>query len=416
LEGKFWGSFGGVEWVPTLLAEAFPHGLVEKDAYLRLREEMLDRLSSSLPLDGVFLDLHGAMEVEKVGCGEEDLAKSVREVVGDDIPIVASLDLHGNISHELVNKINVLTALRTAPHTDGERTRKRAARHLVRCVKEGIRPSSVLVKLPLILPGEFAVTDVEPAKSLYAKLYDLEGDNGIIDASILVGCAWTDSHRTSVSVIVVGAGERHKAEARERASTLAREIWGKRWEFAPNVDTLPTDEAVGMAMMAAERPVLLSDSGDNVTAGGAGDVPVMLESLLRAGATESVVAGIIDPEAVSACAKSKIGSEVHLWIGGKLDRLNGCPLKVVGTVKHVVPTRLAVIGVEGVDVVLLTERWQFATARGFEEARINPLEKKIIVVKLGYLFPEVRSIARKAIMAFSPGFTSLDVEKLPISA
>jgi microcystin degradation protein MlrC len=191
LEGKFWGSFGGVEWVPTLLAEAFPHGLVEKYAYLRLREEMLDRLSSSLPLDGVFLDLHGAMEVEEVGCGEEDLAKSVREVVGDDVPIVASLDLHGNISHGLVNKINVLTALRTAPHTDGERTRERAARHLVRCVKEGIKPSSALVKLPLILPGEFAVTDVEPANSLYAKLYELEGENGIIDASIFVGCAWT---------------------------------------------------------------------------------------------------------------------------------------------------------------------------------------------------------------------------------
>jgi len=413
LDDKFWGSFNNVDWVPTLLAEAFPHGLIEKDAYLTLRNELLDRLSSSLPIDGVFLDLHGAMEVEGMGCGEDDLSKSIREIVGTEIPIVASLDLHGNISRELASSINVLTALRTAPHTDGAQTRERAVRHLLRCVKEGIRPSNTLIRLPLILPGEFAVTAIEPAKSLYERLAKLEHEEGILDASIMIGCAWTDSTRTSVSVIVCREDEKYNSQAFERAADLAREIWNRRWEFAPEVETLNIDEAIERAMKAKERPVFISDSGDNVTAGGAGDIPIILERLLKSGVTESVVTGIIDPEAVSICAKAKSGSRVHLQIGGKLDKVNGHPLKVTGIVKHVVPSRIAVIEVDGVEVILLSGRWQSADTRGFQEAGINPLDRKIIVVKLGYLFPEIRNIARRSIMALSPGFTSLDIEKLP---
>ncbi|MBO3802408.1 MAG: M81 family metallopeptidase [Candidatus Brockarchaeota archaeon] len=385
---------------------------MERGAYLALRDEFLDRLSSSLPVDGVLLNLHGAMEVEGIGDGEGDLTKAVREVVGGEVPIVATLDLHGNVSHELARNVNVLTALRTAPHRDGERTTERAVGHLVKCVEEGIRPSNTLVKLPLILPGEFAVTDVEPARSLYGRLADLEKEKGIIDASIMIGCAWADTSRTSVSVIVCGEGEEHGSRARELAEGLAREIWKRRSEFAPEVETLKVDEAIEKAMKAKERPVFISDSGDNVTAGGAGDVPIVLERLLSLGATESVVAGIIDPEAVSTCAKARKGSRVRLRIGGKLDRVNGYPIDVTGVVKHSDP-RIAVIEVDGVEVVLLSSRWQFASAKGFQEVGINPLDRKIIVVKLGYLFPEIRDIARRSIMALSPGFTSLDIGRLP---
>jgi len=412
LDNKFWGTFNEVDWVPTLLAEAFPHGLVEKGAYLGLRDELLDRLRSSLPIDGVLLDLHGAMEVEGIGCGEEDLSKSIREVVGTEVPIVASLDLHGNISRELASSINVLTALRTAPHTDGAQTKERAVRHLLRCVKEGIRPSSHLIKLPLILPGEFAVTGIEPAKSLYGRLATLEHEEGILDASIMIGCAWTDTIRTSVSIIVCVEDEKYSSRGHKCAADLAREIWDRRWEFAPEVDTLGIGEAIEGAMKAKERPVFISDSGDNVTAGGAGDMPIMLERLLKSGVTESVVAGIIDPEAVSICARAKRGSRVHLQIGGKLDKVNGCPLKVTGIVKHC-DSEIAVIGVDGVEVILLSGRWQFMDAMGCHEVGINPLDRKIIVVKLGYLFPEIRGIARRSIMALSPGFTSLDIGKLP---
>lgn len=408
---KFWASFEGVEWVPTLVAGASPHGLVSKDAYLKLKEELINRLSDGLPVDGVYMSLHGAMEVEDIGDGESDLAGSVREVVGPDVPITASLDLHGNIAPAFAEATNVLTAMRTSPHVDGYETRERAVEHLVRCVKEGIRPVNVLIKLPLLLPGEFTVTEIEPTRSLYAKLWDVESEEGILDASILIGCAWTDSPYTSVSVIVVAEDDRQKAY--EHAKALAGEIWERREEFGTEVETASVEEAISRAMREQVRPVVISDSGDNVTAGGAGDTTIFLEKLLEAGATDAVVAGITDPEAVNLCAQAGAGSEMTLKIGGKLDSINGRPLEVTGILEHIDPPSHAVLRIGGVRVILASERRAFSELRSFKRAGINPLEQQIIVVKIGLLFSEIRDIARKAIMALSPGFTSLMLEKLP---
>lgn len=172
-------------------------------------------------------------------------------------------------------------------------------------------------------------------------------------------------------------------------------------------------EAIDAAMGIGEGPVFISDSGDNVTAGGAGDIPTILGGLLRAGATEAVVAGITDPQAISACARAKEGSELSLHIGGKLDGVNGHPLEVKGMVERVHPPGLAIIKIKGVEVILISERRAFTTLKDFQEAGIDPLERRMIVVKLGYLFSEIRNIASRAIMALSTGFTSLEVEKLP---
>src|SRR5436305_8678093 len=159
VRGEFWDAYRsqGIEFAPTLTAGAAPHGLVRRDAYLALKAELLERLGQALPVDGVYLSLHGAMEVEEIGDGESDLAGAIRERVGERVPIVASLDLHGNIAPAFVAATDLLTALRTAPHRDGEETRRRALDHLVRCVREKLRPVAVMITLPLLLAGESAV-------------------------------------------------------------------------------------------------------------------------------------------------------------------------------------------------------------------------------------------------------------------
>jgi len=413
LQDGLFSSFEEVEWVPTLLAGAPPHGLVSRETYLKLKEELLERLSDALPLDGVYMPLHGAMEVGEIGDGESDLVGSVRELIGEEVPIVASLDLHGNIAPAFAEKANLLTAYRTTPHVDGFQTGMRAVRHLIRCVKEGIRPVNVLVKIPLLLPGEYAITDVEPSRSLYASLRDVESEDGIMDASILIGCAWTDSPHTSVSVIVVAEGEEKVQRARELAFGLAREIWNRRWEFGPEVETLPVEEAIRKAMTAKEHPVVISDSGDNVTAGGAGDMPILLEKLLELGATDAVIAGITDPDAVAGCIQAGVGSEVTLKVGGKLDEVNGYPIEVKGIVENIDPPSLVLLKVEGVRVMLIPDRRPIVALDDFDRVGINPLEQRIIVVKLGLLFSQIREIARRSIMALSPGFTSLRLDQLP---
>jgi microcystin degradation protein MlrC len=410
-----WCDFREVEWAPTLLAYASPHGLVEKNAYLSLKSELIDCLDASLPADGVLLDLHGAMEVEGVGSGEDDLVKSVREIVGDDIPIVVSLDLHGNISHELAEKADVLTAFRTAPHVDSIQTEIRALMHLKDCVNRRLKPFNVLVKLPMILPGEFAVTDIEPVRSLYGRLYELERVNGIIDASLFIGCAWSDTPNTSLSVLVVAGGREYAEKARNLAGSLSREVWARRLEFAPEVTPLTVDEAVDAALRSRDKPVLISDTGDNVTAGGAGDTVVLLEKFLQVGDSDILVDGIVDPEAVFMCAQAGKDARISLDLGGKLDRLNSHPISVEGVVAYVDYPRLAILRINGVEVIVTSKRRVLATLKEFEEAKVNPLKKRIIAVKVGYLFSDLRQIARRSIWALTPGFTSLQIEKLPYS-
>lgn len=413
--GEYWQSYEDIQWIPTLLAGAGPHGLVSKDAYLTLKEELIHRLRDSLPVDGVYMRLHGAMEVEEIGDGETDLTKSVRELVGSDIPIVASLDLHGNISPAFAESTNVLTALRTAPHTDGSPTERRAINHLVRCIREGIRPFNILVKIPLLLPGEFAVTEIEPARSLYAKLQEIESQPGILDASILIGCAWTDSPYTSVSIIVVAEVEQASSllNAQKYANSLSRDIWERRAEFGPDTKAVTVEEAVKLAIGSNEHPFFISDSGDNVTAGGAGDIPIILENLLKAGAKDAVIAGLSDQDAVKSCIQSGVGSVITLNIGGKLDKINGYPLEVTGTVEFINSPSLAVLQVKDIRVILTSDRRAFTGPGSFEAAKIKPEKHKIIVVKLGYLFAGLRPIAKRSVMALSPGFTTLLLDQLP---
>jgi microcystin degradation protein MlrC len=176
------------------------------------------------------------------------------------------------------------------------------------------------------------------------------------------------------------------------------------------------DEAIRRAMDAPERPVFLSDSGDNVTAGGAGDISLFAERLLALGAQDAVVAGLADPRAVEQCAAAGRGAEVNLSIGGKLDRAHGPPLAVRGRVLHLgpgAPPATATVRVAGVTLILATDRRAFTDRASIAAAGVDPMAHKIVVVKLGYLFPDLYDHAPRAMMALSPGATDLRLERLP---
>ena len=359
--------------VPTLMAEAAPHGLVQRATYQHLKEELLARLQAALPVDGIYLDLHGAMKIDGIGDGESDLVGAIRACVGPTALIAASLDLHANVAPAVLAGADILTAYRTAPHRDREATRQRALAHLVHGLSAGIRPVAVLIKLPLLLPGEFAVTDVEPARSLYGLLEQVEVLPGILDASLLIGCAWTDAPHTAVSVIVVS--ERDRALAQEHAARVASAVWAQRAAFGPETPTMAVDEAIATALRRPDRAVFLSDAGDNVTAGGAGDSAVVTQRLLAARVTDAVVAGLADAPAVAACARVGVGAVVTTTVGGTLDGSRSPSLSVRGVVVHLDPPErptLAVLRVGGVDIVVTADRRSFTTRASFAAAGIDP--------------------------------------------
>jgi microcystin degradation protein MlrC len=402
------------EFAPTLFAHSLPGGEIKVAAYNTLKQGIINRLATAGALDGVYLDLHGAMKVQGMEDAEADLAAAVRAVVGPNALIAASMDLHGNISQEYIAQIDMLTAYRTAPHRDTLETRRKACQMLAYCLENGVRPEIACVPVPVLLSGEATRTDMEPGKRLWLSLANTDQTPGVLDASLFVGFAWVDEPRAHAAAVVTGADGQI---IHQTATRLARAYWDARQEFHFGVQSGSIDECIRWALAAPEPTVFISDSGDNVTAGATGDIPLFLEQLLAHRVPSAVVAGIADAPAVQACVQVGVGATVHLELGGKLDPAHGRPLAVSGQVLRLVsdagPGALAVVETQNVVVIITERRRAFTTAADFAQVSVDPLAHKIVVVKLGYLFPELLQMAPAAYMALSPGVSDLDLSRLP---
>ncbi len=258
------------------------------------------------------------------------------------------------------------------------------------------------------------MTTAEPAGSLYALLPQLIENYGLLDASILVGYAWVDEPRASASVFTIGEDVE---KVRQAAEELAREYWSKRREFRFGMPFGTVDECIQRAKSLPEKPVFISDAGDNITGGGIGDVPYVLSRLIAHEVTNCVYAAIVDAAAVQACFDAGTGAQVELSLGGKLDTAHGTPLTVSGVIVLLDETtprnRHVVIQVEGVTVILTERRTAFTNAEQFYALGIDPSLYELIVIKLGYLYPGLVPFAKHALLALSPGAIDPAVENLP---
>jgi microcystin degradation protein MlrC len=409
-----------IDWLPGLYARSLPGGPVVASAYAAMRDELLDRLRATLPLDGLYLDLHGAMAVDGLDDAESDLAEAVRAVVGPACLISAGMDLHGNVSARLVAQVDLFTAHRLAPHEDAQLTRERACANLLRCLDEGLRPLRAWVPLPIILPGERTSTLVEPGKSLYAGLAAHDWTPGVIDASLWVGYVWADQPRSGASVVVTGTDP---ARLRQVAADLARRYWAARRDFGFSTPVGTADWCIAEALGRAEHPVVISDSGDNPTAGGAGDTPIVVGRLLAhpdlaAGTRTAIYASVPDPAAVAACAAAGVGGAVAVELGGKLDPVHAAPLPLRGAVRSLhdgdpVGGRIAVLDIGGVSIIVTSRRKPYHHLRDFTALGLDPATSDIVAVKIGYLEPELRQLARSALLALTPGGVDQDIPRLP---
>src|SRR5512139_1437513 len=214
-------------FMPVFLASAVPGGPVERTTYEALKSEFLSRLRELLPLDGVYLPMHGAMFVEGLLDAEGDWIAAVRGIVGERCLISASYDLHGNLSRRVIDNLDMLSAFRTAPHIDREETHKRACDMLVRCLDGGIRPALVWAPIPVLMPGERSSTEYEPAKRLWGQLPAMNAQDGVMDVSLLVGYVWADEARATAAAVVTGT---KPAILHKLAGDLARQYWDARSE------------------------------------------------------------------------------------------------------------------------------------------------------------------------------------------
>jgi microcystin degradation protein MlrC len=403
------------EFVPLLHARAVPGGPVERATYEQFKGEFLDRLKAAGPVDGVYLAMHGAMFVEDMQDAEGDWIEATRRIVGDACPISASYDLHGNLSRRIIDNLDMLSAYRTAPHIDVEATGIRACDMLVHCLESKIRPSLVWVPIPVLMPGERSSTEDQPAKRLYAQLEQIDRQDGVLDTSLLVGYVWADEPRSTASAVLTGT---NKAVLAQQARELAQQYWDAREEFNfGSVKTGSIEECLDWAAESTTQPVILADSGDNPTGGGVGDRAEVLDHLLRRSFQKVLVAGIADLPATNACYAAGEDATLPVSIGATLDPEGSKPVTVEAKVIFLLETdeaqeRQAVAAVNGVTFVLTARRRPFHYIQDFTELGLFLERFKLLVVKSGYLSPELAPIANPNLMALSDGAINQDIEGL----
>jgi len=409
-------------WFPALKGHALPGGIVTREAYESLVSKTLNMLDKNLPYDGLFLDIHGAMSVVGLDDPEGDLIKRIRDVIGTETIISTCMDLHGNVSQQLAKHTDLMTCYRLAPHEDAWESKERAVTNLLERIKSGKgKPAyKAWIPIPILLPGEKTSTRIEPGKSLYAQVEPVTRREGVLDAGIWVGYAWADEPRNHAVVMVTGDD---KNQVKNAAEELAQSFWDVRNEFEFVAPVAPLEECLSMAIQSKKHPFIISDMGDNPTAGGAGDVTWTLQEILNRKEFKSVngpsliYASIPGPELVKEALEVGVGGKVEACAGAMVDDRYSPPIMLSGKIEAIkhgdkhAETEV-VVKVGSVSVIVTKKRKPYHHIKDFTELGLNPTETDIVIVKIGYLVPELYNIRAGWIMALTPGGVDQDLKRL----
>ena len=410
------------EWFPTLRGRALPGGIVTKEAYEIMVTKTLNMLKENLPYDGLFFDIHGAMSVVGIDDPEGDFIERIRKVIGAETIISTSMDLHGNVSERLAKHSDLITCYRMAPHEDAMESKKRAVDNLLERLETGKgKPKyKAWIPVPILLPGEKTSTRIEPGKSLYAKVAPIADEEGIVDAAIWIGYAWADEPRNHAVVMVTGDD---KEKVKEKAEYLANSFWNVRKEFEFVAPTTTLEESLKMALVSDKHPYMISDMGDNPTAGGAGDVTWTLTELLKRtefkleGGPALIYASIFDADFVEKAIKIGVGGKIKATAGAQVDNRFSPPVLIEGTIMAIKNGDKnaeveVVVKVGNIDVIVTKKRKPYHYESDFTNLGLIPRKSDIVVVKIGYLVPELFDMRGDWVMALTPGGVDQNLERL----
>ena len=317
-----------IEIVPILTASATPSGPVTKRAYERIVGDLLEGLEQAGDVDGILLALHGAMVAEALDDADGETLARLRAWAGEELPIVASLDMHANISPRMAENATALVAYRTYPHVDQRARGLECARLMGRILREGLKPRMALIKLPLLIHIVQQYTNAGPLAEVFAEVDRVAQLPGMVSASVAPGYIYSDVPEMGVSVLAIS--EESPEEAERAARGLARIIIDRR--VLLNAVLPSVEEAVALAADTSGT-VCLMDCGDNIGGGGPGDSTLLLSALLDAG-LHGICCVLYDPESAKNCAAMGMDATVALEAGGKTDTLHGRPAPVMGVVRH----------------------------------------------------------------------------------
>lgn len=418
----------GHDLVPTTWGAASPSAHVTNEAFEHIAGLILQGIEAALPADALYLCLHGAMATETYEDGEGELLRRIRILVGEDLPILASLDLHANVTPEMVGLTNGLVAYRTYPHIDMADTGARTARRLDHLLKSGGKPVHAFEQIPFLMPLVRQCTMAEPAAGLYAMIPDLEAAHGV-SLSFATGFPATDIYHCGASVFAYGETEEGVKQA---VKQLVDAICAKESDFSASLPD--PDEAVLQAMRiaaSADRPVVIADVQDNSGGGGDSDTTGLLRALVRNGAEGAALGLLVDAESALAAHQAGVGAEVTLSLGGKsgvpgdapfegtfrVEALSNGEFTATGPFYSGTHMRLgpsARLSINNVQIVVGSRKVQMADRMMYRFLGIEPEQMKILVNKSSVHYrADFAPIAAEIIECAAPGPVLADPAALP---
>lgn len=408
----------GVEMIPSVAANAMPGGLVTREAMEFVKCEMLKTIATAGSVDGILLSLHGAMVVEDSQDGEGELLSALREVVGPDVPIIATLDHHANLTQTMLAKATCLFAYDTYPHIDQYDRGYEAAKTMARVLRGEIKPIMCGGRIPIL--ASYLQTAKAPMKDFIDAAHHWEEDRRVISVSVMVGFPRADIPDCGCSVIAIT--DDNEKLAHEIVESMVDIIWARREECT--LSPTPLEEAVHRAITASKGPVVLADIADNPGGGGSGDTIYILRELIRQGAKNVALAIIWDPEVVEQAVAAGVRSQIKVRLGGKMEPQFPESIDVEATVKTIADGlfvnkgpvgrglrndvgRMVVLDINGIEVIIPERRIQPWDPEIFRRMGIEPTEKQITVVKSSLHFRAAYGpIASEIIEVDAPGITA----------
>jgi len=410
----------GHQLVGTAWAAASPSAQVTDDAYERIAGELVERLEAALPLEGVYLDLHGAMVSGRFDDGEGELLRRVREVVGPRVPVAASLDLHCNFTRAMFAGADAFVAYRSYPHVDMAATGARAAQLLDGMLRRGARLAGAWHSLDYLTGLPSQCSFIEPCKGLYADLAALEAKHGAV-LSFTPGFPMADFAECGMAVLGYGDDANSVARAVE---ALRGRVADAEKDFALELH-LPED-AVARARARGEpgRPVVLADTQDNPGAGGNGDTTGLLRALVGQRAEGAALGLLIDKESAAQAHEAGLGATLALSLGGKSRIPGDSPFQGEFTVERLGDGKFTCTGpmfkgfrmtlgnmallrsksAPGVRVVIASRKVQAADQEMFRHVGIEPVRERILALKSSVHFrADFEPMAKEVLVVKAPG-------------
>ncbi len=414
----------GYEIIPTIYANALPSGRVERTTYEYLLSELLKQIPDvKTGIAGVWLFLHGSMELETGESGDAVTVEAVRTKVGPDIPIAIVLDFHAGISERLLRNVNIICGYRTVPHIDIEDTQIRAANLLIDCIEKKKIPESFGIRVPIIVSGDALTTNNYPGTAIIKKLIEINNDEKIICASYFNGQPWVDAPHAGAAVVMV-AEKQDEAYALQKAGELRDFVYSVKDEFKFKNKTASPEASIDYAVKSKVPCFFISDTGDNTTGGAPGDNASFLKLMLKKEVKKALVIGITDSKVIDACNCLNVNDRFSCSIGATLDKRFSESIDLDFTYKGTGYLRdysqgndikSVLLECEGISIIVTQRKYGCLYADVFERFGIKKENYKIIVVKLGYLWPEIEELADDSILALTAGATPEKIETVAFS-